>query len=213
MLASEMVTAIRSQGGFDTTSSQTTDAVLLSWVNAKYAEMVADAKWSRAVLELGPTVAGTSQYLIPDRVTDIRTLRVGGSRPWSLANLEGLWDLQAAVSTLDSGVPGVFVANWQADGDAVVELSPTPTTDGLAIEAQCSVLPDDLTTVPDTTPKVPADVHQAIVDGAIGLGLGRVYERHDAAVPYEQNFQDAIQKLMRRSKSRVGSGPMQFPVG
>jgi hypothetical protein len=211
LLASEIVAAVVAEGGFDTTSSQTPAATVLSWVNAKYRQMVADSKWRKAVISLGPTVAGQSQYAVPDNVVDLRTIRVNGSRTWALASIEGLWGLQASDLALSSDAVGAFASSDTAAGGQVIELYPAPDTSGYAIDGMAALLPTDLALT--DTPIVPADLHQALVDGAIGMGMGRVFERHDAEAVYEQRFQDGVQKLMRRTKSRIGSGPMTFPVG
>jgi hypothetical protein len=201
-----MVAAVVAEGGFDTTSSQTSATTVLSWVNMKYRQMVADTKWRKGVLSLGPTVAGQSQYVV-----DLRAIRVNGSRPWPLASIEGLWELQSTSLVLTDTAVGAFAASDTSAGVPVIELYPTPDTSGYAIDGMAALLPVDLTLT--DTPIVPGDLHQAIVDGAIGVGIGRIYERHDAEAVYEQRFQDGVQKLMRRTKSRIGSGPMTFPVG
>lgn len=209
MLTSEMVTAVRSEGGFDSTSSNSTDAVILSWLNQRYREMVAESKWLKSVRDLGPTVAGQAQYAVPDDVTDVRSLRINGSRQWLLVSTEDLWALQDG-SAWTRGAPGVFAPNFESDGGPVIEMFPAPTTSGYEITALCAVLPADLTV--DATPKVPVDMHQPLVDGAIALGMQRVFERSDLAAPYEGKFQGALDKLKRRANSRIGSGPRQFKV-
>jgi hypothetical protein len=211
MRASEMIRAVKEEGGFDSQSSNSSESVILSWLNQRYREMVAESKWVKSVRDLGPTVAGQGQYAVPEDVTDVRTIRVNGSRQWLLVSTEDLWALQSG-DAWTYGAAGVFAANFESDTDPVIELFPAPSTSGYEITALCAVLPSDLTTSPDATPKVPIDMHQAIVDGAIGLGLLRVFERSDLAQPYEARFREAVDKLHRRANSRIGSGPRQFKV-
>jgi hypothetical protein len=210
VLASEMVTAVKREGGFDTQSASIDDATILSWLNESYRRLVGESKWRKSTLELGPTVAGQGQYVVPSDVTDVAALQVAGSQPWLRVSQTDLWEITAGQRTFSG--PGVFAPDYKADGTAVVELSPTPDTAGEAISALASVLPSALTTSPDSSPQVPVDFHQAIVDGAIGLGLHRIYERHDAAAPYDARLDAAVQKLERRANSLVGSGPMRAKI-
>jgi hypothetical protein len=90
-----------------------------------------------------------------------------------------------------------------------LQLWPAPTTAGYSIQALCSMLPADLTTSPDTTPAIPVDLHEALADGAIGLGRLRVDERADLAQPYLEKFQAAVGKLVKRRRSRLQSGAWQ----
>jgi hypothetical protein len=210
VLASEMVTAVKREGGFDTQGANIDDATILSWLNEAYRRLVGESKWRKATRELGPTVAGEGQYALGDDVTDVAALQVAGSGPWLRVSQTDLWEI--TVGTRSFSGAGVFAPDYQADGTAVVELYPPPSTAGLPISALAAVLPSALTTSPDTSPAVPADLHQSIVDGAIGIGLHRIYERHDAAAPYDARLDGAVQKLERRGNSRVGSGPARAKI-
>lgn len=211
MLASEMVAAVKSEGGFDTQSGNISDATILSWLNEAYRRLVGEARWSKSTRELGPTVAGEPQYTLSDDVTDVAAIHVAGSTPWLRVTTTDLWEIQSGVRRI-AGAPGVFAPDYKADGTAVVELYPPPDATGETISALATVLPSALTLSPDTTPAVPQDFHQSIVDGAIAIGLHRIYERHDAAAPYDQKLDAAVQKLERRGNSRVGSGPARAKI-
>lgn len=205
-----MVAAVRDQGGFDSSSSNVSAATILSWVNQRYRDLVAKSKWRKAMLALGPTVAGQAQYAIPENVVDVLSLRVDSSRPWGRTNVDGLWQLTASTSYLTGPAPGVFVPNFEADDDQVIELWPVPETAGLDIDALCALLPAALELA--DTPRVPEDFHESIVDGAIGMGMERIDERHDEAKPFNEKFDAATKELARRQSSRVGSGPTQIRV-
>jgi hypothetical protein len=205
-----MVTAVKREGGFDTQGANIDDATILSWLNEAYRRLVGESKWRKTTRELGPTVAGQSQYALSDDVTDVAALHVAGSQPWLRVSPTDLWEITVGQRSFTG--PGVFAPDWQADGTAVVELYPAPTDAGSMISALTSVLPSALTTSPDSTPAVPPDFHQAIVDGAIGIGLHRIYERHDSAAPYDARLDGAVQKLERRGNSRVGSGPARAKI-
>lgn len=207
MLASDMVSKVRNEGGFDSTATNTDDTSILGWINEKYREMVAEAKWLKAVRTLSPISAGGSTYAIPEDVTDVRSahLATGGVR-YTLVQLEDLWSLKMGEASMSSG--GALSANYESDTDPYIEL--WPATGGANIEALVAVIPSALTS--SDSPKVPEDVQPAIVDGAIGVGLDRVYSRPDLAGGKEAEFQKGVQKLQRRANSRIGSGPMQARI-
>lgn len=207
-----MVTAVKVQGGFDTSGANVTDAVILSWVNAKYREMVARSKFLKASIDLGPTVAADATYDVPETVAEILALRVDGSAEYTRVGHEDMWALRAGSSALTSSDQTAYAPQFTAGGTAQVELYPTPGTAGLEISALVVSLPSALTTVPDTTPIVPADYHEAIVGAAIAMGLERQDGRFDLSAGFNAAFEAAIGLLKRRAVTRVGQGPVQFKV-
>jgi len=214
----ELIAAVRDQGGFDTTSLATSQAVILSWLNARYRELCAESGFLRGQRELGPTVADQAEYALPDSVVRVVRLRVGSLRPFAPMQVDDLWLLQGGNASLESGVDGAFAPSWGSDGVEKVMIYPTPSSDpdeslgvGESIDAVCVVLPDALA-AGDSGPQVPEDFHEAIVDGAIALGLFRDDGAAGLAQPFEEKFQAAIVRLKRRATARVGKGPVQARV-
>ena len=218
MLPTEMVAAVLTQGGFDSTSSATSQAVALSWLEARYQEMCAESGYTQAIRELGPTVAEQSEYALPDSVTRVIGLQVGGSRPWTPVKLEDLWALSAGTARMEEGMVGAFAETWSEsststeEGVESVKLYPVPGEADLDVSAICVVAPPPLSMSDNTAPRVPADFHEYIVDGAIAMGLRRDDSREDEAAPYEARFKDAIGRLGMRRRKRVGRGPIQGRV-
>lgn len=218
MKPSEMVTAVKSQGGFDSTSSATSDAVILSWLNARYFELCAESAYSQAQREFGPTVAGQAEYALPDDVVRVKSLRVNGSRPWIPLKLDDVWDLEAGAAQFTMGAVGGFAESFSetgtilAEGVPYVTLFPVPEEAGQTIKALCIVRPTPLSASDDTPPRLPDDFHEYVVEGAIAMGLRRDDEREDGAAPYEARFKEAIQRLAARQRKRVGRGPIQARV-
>ena len=216
MLPTEMVTAVLTQGGFDSTSSATSQAVALSWLEARYQEMCAESGYTQAIRELGPTVADQSEYALPDSVTRVIALSVGASRPWTPVKLEDLWALSAGTARLEGGMIGAFAETWSEEtadaGTEKVKLYPAPTEAALDVLAICVVSPPALSLSANTAPRVPTDFHEYIVDGAIAMGLRRDDSREDEAAPYEARFKDATGRLGMRRRKRVGRGPIQGRV-
>lgn len=211
MLVSEMISRIRNEGGFDSTATNSDDSSILGWINEVYREMVTEAKWLKAVRTLTPIDAGGSTYAIPTDVSDVRSVRIAGSgTEYALVNLEDLWSLKSSAALISPSFAGggAFTANYEADTDPYIEL--WPETGGSSIEALVSVIPSALGT--GDTPKVPDDLQSALLEGAIGIGLDRVYSRPDLAAPKRAAFGEAKQKLSRRANSRIGSGPRQARI-
>ena len=218
MQTDELIAAVRDQGGFDKTSLATSETVILSWLNARYRELVAESGFVKGVRNLGPTVAGQKEYALPDSVVRVTRLRVGSLRPFAPMLLDDLWELHAGHATLESGTDGAFAGSWDAEGVESVMIYPEPSEEAdqplgvdEAIEAVCVVLPSPLV-AGGTGPVVPDDFHEAIVDGAIAMGLLRDDGSAALAQPFEERFQAAIVRLKKRATARVGKGPVQARV-
>jgi hypothetical protein len=215
VVLSEAISLVQTQGGFDTTSSSSSDTVIRGWINEAVQEAVARAKSRRKSLtSIGPTVAGQSQYAVPAEVVKIKVLRVDGSRPWLRIGTEDLWELEGDNARL-GGAPGAYAPENETDADSVVELWPVPDTSGLTIEAHAFVLPDAITAATSTGATIPLPDHIAprVMGGAIAIGLERVHERADLAQPFRAQFELAVGELSRWANSRVGSGPTRLRVG
>ena len=212
-----MVTAVKLQGGFDSSSSATSDAVILSWLNARYSELSVESAYSQGTREFGPTVAGQADYVLPERVVRVKSLRVNGSRPWIPLKLEDIWDLEAGAAQFSMGGVGGFAENYaevdsSGQGFPRVTLWPVPDTAGQTIKALCILQPIPLDVSNNVAPVLPDDFHEYVVEGAIAIGLRRDDEREDGAAPYEARFKEAIQRLAARQRKRVGRGPIQARV-
>lgn len=197
-----LVAAVLAQGGFSVEP-----AVAGGWVNAKHQEAVAKSQWMQQSLSLGATVADQGTYEIPDRVVDIVDLYLpndqGNPGAWSRTTQTDLWDVKAGRAGL-IGSGGVFAPAFGDAGEKLVELWPAPLVSGDAITALAAMVPVAMSS--GMSPVIPGDMHEALVDGAIGIGLLRIDERADSASAFEANFQRMVQELRRRRISRVGSG-------
>lgn len=215
---------ITSQGGFDPAAAQTSDSKIRSWISAMVQEAAAEAKALKQIRELGPTVAGTQDYLVDTDIIQVRGLRVNGSRPWARASLDDLWfaDADPSAAMLAGGSPGAFAPSFEVeaaqDVDDVpqfVRLWPKPSVSGYTVQALCIV---GHKVINDTTStsyalQVPEDLARMIaVDGPIGLGLTLVHERADLAAPYLARYADGKSKWKARANSRIGQGTFYAPV-
>ena len=212
MLASEMVSAVKTQAAFDTSGSNVTDATVLSWLNFKYRDFCVQAGWFKEIIEIGPTVANVATYTIPAAVSEIKAMQIGGQPEALRVSVEQMWALRSASAWLTEPVNGAYAPSFDAAGAQAVGIFPTPTAAGTSLQALVISMPADLTTSPDTTPVIPLDFHEQIVNGAIAMGYLRTDARADLAAPYDAMFEAALQRLKRRAIVRVGQGPVQFPV-
>jgi hypothetical protein len=208
MTTAQIIDAIVQQGGFDTSATDTSRAIILQWVQERYDHALSESGYRKMVVSLGPTVVNQSQYAIPAHVIEIVKLRVDLSKPWLRITTEELWGLQAADgSYLEGDAPGAYAPNFEADADQVFELWPTPTVAGLAISGLCRTLDATALTDGSGTPGLPPDLHQRIlVDGSIAVGRVRVEDRADLAGPFVAAHDDGLKALVKRANSRVGAG-------
>lgn len=200
MTLSELTKIVKEQGGFDHS-----DSVIQGWINDRYRQMVGRSQWRMAQITLGTTIAGTSEYPLPNDVVDLSGLMVGGVT-YDRAGQKQLWDLKRT-----GGSQTVFVPDFTSTGTAQIELYPNPSTSGATIEGLAALLPSRLVDAADT-PIVPDDLQDALVDGAIATGLRRIDEHLPEADNYEQRFTDKTEELRRRLNSRIGSGPHMIRV-
>lgn len=208
MTFDEVVAAVGSEGGFDVST-----AMQGGWVNEVHQKAVGAAQWMMRSLELGPTVAGTATYALPDDVVDLAGLYLqppgATPLPYERASTAMLWSLKTGMSWT-TGPGGVFVPSFDADAAALIELWPVPATSGAAINALAAMIPPLM--VSGSSPVIPADMHGDLKDGAIALGLLRIEERPDSAALFDARFQAMVGNLRKRRKSRVGSGTARMRV-
>lgn len=210
MFGSEIVDAVIQEGGFDTSSAGLSRVTVTGWVAGRYDEMVARARWRKAVRELGPTVALQPQYRVTDDIAELDLLRVGQAQ-YTRVGMEQLWLLQGGQARLD-GPGGVFAASFDDASRALVELWPVPAEAGTSIQALCVLLPGAFEDTPGFAPIIPRDFHRHLVNAAVADGLRLIDERLDDADRFELMFERQIQRLGKRQNSRIGQGVQQLQV-
>lgn len=224
MTVDEIVAAVAVEGGFDTTTEDASSAVILSWVNHARASAVADARWRKAVVSLGTTVAGTAEYDLPERVVKLEQLKVGDSFPYLRVGLSELWEAEANGSWRVTGPhDGAFAATFgedanetsdATDAEARVRLLPVPDSSGLVIEALAAMIPPPLAAGQAAgAVGLPADLVRPIcVDGAIEIGYRLVKADPNTAATFKAVWTEARDKLKARANSRIGGGPVQIRI-
>jgi hypothetical protein len=202
MLVDAMVSTLRTMFDTDTATAK-------GWVQERFDEMIDESGWSKnPVLSLSSTIAGTAIYTISTTVARLSTIIVGGQeyQPVGEQTLEDLRTSNLFLTHLPTGTGGVFAPS----GTNAIELYPAPTTSGVAITGRVSLEAIDI--VDGTEPAIPRGLHTYLLEGAIALGFERSDERVDLAGPHEQKFQIGIDKLRRRTLSRLGHGVHRIRV-
>jgi hypothetical protein len=205
------VDRVITEGGFDSTSTNTPRSIITAWVSTQINEALARSKFRKQMREIGPTIAGQSQYAVPSDVVDMRYAVIAG-RIWRVVSMDDFIDLKVGLRSRRAGVPGVIAASFEADADAVIDLYPTPDQGAQTITAVVAVTVGDLTDETKELP-LPLDVQSRIaIDGAIGLGHQRLEEDAESAAPYLQRFEEGVAMLSKRTNTRIGSGPGQIQI-
>lgn len=209
MLFDDITLRVRTQGGFDTSTSNISPTDVQGWIQERYKQMVGRSKWRKAEEVLGTTAAGDFLYPLASNVVDVEGLNVDGD-VYDPVGSDQLWRLRQGRMGVERGVDGYFGLGYLADGTVQVSLFPTPTTDGGVITGLVALYPDPLAA--GQSPIVPDEYHEALVWGAIATGLAEIEERLDSAGYFEQQFASAVEDLKRRANSRVNTGPTQILV-
>jgi hypothetical protein len=193
-----IVTNVISQSGTDASR-----AVVLSLLNEQYLAMIVQARWVTEVIDIGPTVAGTDEYLVADTLVEVISLKVNGELFDQLD--EGEWDKSAWDQTYYRQA-GAYGVNWNDTGQTLVQLLPAPTVDGYTVQALATASAIPILDSATSFPIIPEDMHGSLIDGTTALVLLRVDERPDLAGPFQQRFEGAIVQLRQRKISKGGKG-------
>lgn len=209
MTGQQIVTAILEQGGFDVDRP-----VALGWANEKYSSMVARARALKALVELGTTTNGDDTFAFPERGVSLLSLHVvyaQGAKEYVEGSLEQL----VGIDTGRLRVPyreGVFVESFTEEGVRRIVLRPVPQEAGAPVIALVALRPLQLADSETSSPIVDEDVHDALVEGAIGLGLARLDENIAEADRYEGRYEAKVAELERREKMKVAPASAQMQI-
>ena len=190
---------------FDTAPTEVT-----FWANQRHKRMVGEALYRLAELSLGNTVAGQSDYDLPEADIDIALLQVGAdTEPYVRGGVPEMVGLRAGTHSVNNA-PGAFSIYADAAGDLKIRLNPTPTASGTAIIGWGVIESADLTYGSGAALLPPAHLHSYLLDGVIADAHAQIENRWDLAAPFEQRYELGIDKLRRFKNSRVGGGPTRI---
>jgi hypothetical protein len=168
-----------------------------AWLLDRARVMNAEAAWR--LLETTFEVTGdVTEYELPDDAVRVEAL-VLGDRPFRRSTLSALDYARA-----QHGTTPIYADGVDNTGTSLLQIWP-PAQGTMTLRYLGDVpevVDDDFT----TEPPFPADVQQALADGAIGIGLARMDERFDSAGWFDARFVDGVQRLKRRRHGHVGRG-------
>src|SRR6185369_3326233 len=175
MTWADLIAAVRAQ-------IDVTDDEAYGWLLDRARVMNVESDWLLDAIEVMSTAA-SSTYALPADTVKVEAVTVAGYpyRRSTLSQLDvakasaSIRCLYADTSDLTTGFPAV-------------ELWPPIGLDGTAIDIR------RLQDVPDNrsgSPPFPTDLHNALADGAIGMGMARLDERFDSAAYFDARFSDA----------------------
>lgn len=170
-------------------------------------ELCVRAGWTRANLELGPTVADQAAYTLPESVYRPLKVKVDG-RPYKPAD-------ETLVDEIKKGylrqIKPVWFLSFDEDGVEAVSVHPTPST-GLDLTATCVVYPEPMADDDDAVPTAPEDFHRALHDYAAGIIYGYSEDNPDLREYHRGRFEEAVIRLRQLRRSRRGQGDVYMAI-
>jgi hypothetical protein len=201
-----LIDQVVTEAQFDVTG----DAAL-AWLDRRHKKMVVRARAYRKSVSVGPTVSGTSDYLLPTDLVEVLEVNVGGL-PYGRGTHTDLAYGAQGWLVLD-GIGGIVSSEETASGGAEIALYPTPTSSGDTITVRGVFRPSSLAVGADTTILVPDEFLDSLVSGAIATGLARQEYRPDLAQSFEQDYESACEEWRRQLRRRYrGAGPTPIRI-
>lgn len=197
MNGSQMVSAVRERTNYRTDDPQVTDARILGWLNAavRQAEaLVPGAVWLTSSSTVNLAV-GQDTYTVAGAVLGVVLVRDGERYQLTRVTPAELYDLPTR-----KGDP----SRWAADAGGVV-VWPVPEKAGASLRVRHQSSEATITT--STTPKLPAQLHDLLVEHA--ARLAHLATGNQAAAAGHQPI-DAPQNV---SQLRRANAALRGPVG
>lgn len=193
---------LRGLAGLKKVTEDEADALL----NEGHRELCVDGEWTRANLDLGPTVADQAAYTLPTTVD--RPLKVWvNDKPYDPSDENEVKRIIAGELRLRRW--GVFWLSFDEDGVESVSVYPTPS-EALSLTALCVVYPDTLTASDST--RVPLKFDRYIRDYAASQIYGFTEDNVELREYHEGKFKEGAELLRRRRFSRTGRGGVRARI-
>lgn len=201
-----LIDQVKSEAQFDVADTQA-----LTWLDRRHKKMVVRARAYRKSADIGPTVSGQRDYLLPSDNVEVHEVLVDGMPYGRATHTDLSYGAQGWVVL--EGIGGVVTSEEDASGGAELALYPTPTQSGLSVLVRGIFRPDDLVVGQDSRIRVPDEFLDSLVSGAIATGLERQEYRPDLAQMFEQDFSDACEEWRRQIRRRYrGAGPTPIRI-
>lgn len=177
------------------------DNQAFAWLLDRSRLLNAEASWLLQQDEIALT--GARYYPLPADAIWIEAVLIS-SIPYQRSTMHAL---DARWNSTGSWSYGVYADGADSQGTPLIQIHPAPVG-GTASVRYVADVPDDRT----LSPPFPADFDEALVDGAVAIGLARMDERFDSAGYFDERFANAITRLKRRRHGHIGRGATSIRV-
>lgn len=191
--------------GFDSDEISEIEAHRL--LNQADTELCTRSGWTRANLDLGPTVEDQAAYALPENVFRPLKVKVEG-KPYDPADEETIDRLNAGELRLRSW--GLWWLSFDENGVESVSLYPTPSAD-LSLTALSVIYPTEMTEN-DDEPASPKDWNRCLVDYAAALAYGYGEDNPQLRDYHQQKFEDQVARLRGHRNMRTGRGDVRMRI-
>lgn len=192
-----LIAAVLTEADFDVA-----EPTALRWLDAQHRLMVKRSKCFRRRLSPTPAVteAARSAYSVPEEVIELIEVLVGGV-PYGQGRHSDI-AVSAQGWLLISGMGGVVVEDESSAGGYELALVPAPIEGGATIELYAVCRAGALLATDDMTLKVPPEYDEALIAGAISIGLARDEGRPELAASYRAEFEGGCTELRQEVARR-----------
>jgi hypothetical protein len=193
-------------GGFDLRQEQV--ATLL---NEGAERLAARSKWIRAMVQVGPTVAGQGPYRLPDKLVQLEQLYVDG-KPWPETDMLTLRQVELGRRALcQAWGDGIYAEEADETGTIkLLRLFPAPELDGLTIEGWGPITPDPLGGE-DVLP-FPPEFTRAVLDFALAIAYEQIDENPQSATYFLERANGRADELGERMRAKMRTNPRKARV-
>jgi hypothetical protein len=200
----QLTADLRGLAGFEDVTEPEVHALL----NEADREMCVRSGWTRADLELGPTVADQVAYALPSRVHRPLKVWVNG-RKYDPTDEDTIREIQSGELGLRAN--GAWWRSWDANGVESVSIYPTPSG-GLSVVALCVVYPASRMEENDDTPASPEIGHRALRDYAASVVYGYSEDNPELRQFHDEQFEQRVEMVRRLQNSRTGRGDVHMRI-
>ena len=174
-----------------------TDDIIYGWLLDRSRVLNAETSW--LLVSTPVDLVGARFYFLPEECLWVEALIVADI-PYQRATNAQMDAAYAGVTP-----PCGIYSDGAGDRDPLNRLQLQVFPDASPVSAivrYVADVPDDRT----LSPPFPPDFDEALVEGAIAMGLARMDERFDSAGYFDERFVNALDRLRRRRHGRIGRG-------
>jgi hypothetical protein len=177
------------------------DDVIFGWLMDRSRVLNAEAAWLLKT-QIVAADGASRAYPLPDDVIWIEAVTIG-TTPYQRSTMHALdgWYASGIASSL-----GLYADGADEQGTPLLQIYPDVAAD-LNVRYVGDVPENRAAPSP-----FPPDFDEALVEGAIAIGLARMDERFDSAGYFDERFTNAVGRLRRRRNGHVGRGATKIRV-